>query len=195
MDGKGNWCNQTNANICEILRLAGLPVAFLHTTGPNTDRSLFTEMIPLEVVGRGQIDPTSSYLKRKGNVLVGVPFEKPLVEFFLKTDGPEWRGIKLPDTDPLIVRIKAEGIWVHHSKKLVTLGGQIFIPAEKLDWDEEGMWPFEQLKFMSMRSFRIIRTAFGLCGFNLKDWKEEYGYGPHRQLLHSDSYDNDMWRL
>ncbi|HEY4489410.1 MAG TPA: phosphoribosylaminoimidazolesuccinocarboxamide synthase [Candidatus Paceibacterota bacterium] len=196
MDGKGNWSNTTNANICEILRHSGLPVAFLHTTGPNTDRTLYCDMIPLEVIVRGQIDPESSYLERNPRVPVGVPLDEPLVEFFLKTDGPEWKGKHLPDTDPFITRYKEDvGIWVHHSKKPVTRGGEIFISAELLGWNKDGMWPFEQLEVMARRSFGIVRDAFRLYDFNLKDWKEEYGFGPDGQLLHSDSYDNDIWRL
>jgi phosphoribosylaminoimidazole-succinocarboxamide synthase len=152
-------------------------------------------MIKLEVIVRDVVDENSSYLTRNPDTVPGLRFPEPRVEFFLKTDTDEIGGIKLPDIDPFITRWDDTGVWVHHPKKPVTEEGEIFVPADVLGWDKDGAWPFRQIATLSLRGFSVARKAWGRLGFDLRDWKGEFGIDLSGRLLWADVLDNDSWRM
>ena len=193
MPGKGAWSTTTTANVFQLLIEAGIPVAYTKQVDERTFRGSLCSMIPLEVIVRGAIDENSSYLKRHPGQKADVRFETPIVEFFLKTDTPEFNGIELPDIDPYIGRYADTGIVVYHPKKPLDDG--TFLSAADLGWDEAGMWPFQVLEHMARDAFCVARKAWARIGFDLRDWKVEFGFDASGQILLADVIDNDSWRI
>lgn len=193
MPGKAAWSTTTTARMFELLREAGIPVAYTKQVDERTFRGPLCTMIPLEVIVRGAIDENSSYLKRHPGQQANVRFEVPIVEFFLKTDTAEFKGTTLPDVDSYIGRFADSGIVVYHPKKPLDDG--VFLSASVLGWDESGVWPFQALEHIARDAFCIARNAWARIGFDLRDWKVEFGFDASGQILLADVIDNDSWRI
>ena len=193
MPNKGVWSTTTTVSMFQLLNEAGIPVAYTKQVNERIFRGPLCTMIPLEVIVRGAIDEHSSYLKRHQGQQAGVRFETPIVEFFLKTDTNDFNGIKLPDVDPYIGRYADSGIVVYHPKKPLDDG--TFLSAADLGWDEAGMWPFQVLEHMARDAFCVARKAWARIGFDLRDWKVEFGFDASGQILLADVIDNDSWRI
>jgi phosphoribosylaminoimidazole-succinocarboxamide synthase len=193
MPGKGIWSTSTAVNMFQLLKEAGIPVAYTKQVNERTFRGPLCTMIPLEVIVRGAVDENSSYLKRHPGRKADERFGTPIVEFFLKTDTAEFGGIELPDVDPYIGRYADSGIVVYHPKKPLDDG--VFLSATDLGWDVAGMWPFLALEHIARDAFCIVRNAWARIGFDLRDWKVEFGFDASGQILLADVIDNDSWRI
>lgn len=193
MPRKGKWSTDTTVAMFELLREAGIGVAFTRQSGPHTFQGPICTMYPLEVIVRDSVDLHSSYLKRHPRQQPGTRFEVPAVEFFLKTDTAEFNGIELPDIDPFIGHIAESGIVVYHPKKPIADG--VHLGADILGWDTDGIWPFEELESVAREAFIIARDAWKKFGYTLKDWKVEFGVDADGKVLLADVIDNDSWRI
>lgn len=193
MPGKGIWSTTTTVNMFELLTAAGMPVAYVKQVDAYTFRGPLCRMISLEVIVREVAEAHSSYLKRHPEHEPGSRFATPAVEFFLKTDTPMFAGIALPDVDPFIGHYAPDGIVVHHPKKPPADGTPVDSAA--LGWDQDGMWPFERIESIARDAFLIARDAWKAIGFDLLDWKVEFGTDHAGTLLLADVIDNDSWRI
>lgn len=193
MPDKGIWSTTTTVSVFQLLQEAGIPVAYTKQVNERTFRGPLCTMIPLEVIVRAAIDENSSYFKRNPDQKAGERFEIPIVEFFLKTDTNDFNEIELPDVDPYIGRYADNGIVVHHPKKPLESGTAL--SAADLGWDETGMWPFQALEHIARDAFCIARKAWARIGFDLCDWKVEFGFDASGQILLADVIDNDSWRI
>lgn len=193
MPGKGIWSTTTTVNMFQLLKEAGIPVAYTKQVDARTFRGPLCAMIPLEVIVRGAIDENSSYLKRHPGKKADERFESPIVEFFLKTDTNEFNGITLPDVDSYIGHYADSGMVVYHPKKPLKDG--VSLSPSDLGWDATGMWPFLALEHIARDAFLIARNAWARIGFDLRDWKVEFGFDATGQILLADVIDNDSWRI
>ena len=57
------------------------------------------------------------------------------------------------------------------------------------------MWPFLILDHIARDAFCVARKAWARIGFDLRDWKVEFGFDASGQLLLADVIDNDSWRI
>jgi len=200
MPGKAVWSTETTCNVFRLLQKHNLPVAFIERTGPDTFLAPYCDMIPLEIVGRSVIDPKSSFLKRNPGYpseMIGVPLEIPEVEFFLKTKGPIFRGIEVPDDDPLIVDPLMGGVGERGFSVVHPAGkeGHAFIPAEAFGYPGDLVRLFETLRVMMGDLTLALREAWACLGWTLSDLKGECGLTRDGRLLLADVVDNDSWRL
>jgi len=211
MPDKAILSTTTTCGVFELLKAAGLPVAYLRKTSENKFRALYTKMLPLEIVARRLVGPKSSYIQRYPGLAEGrtgtnpYRFHRLKVEFFLKTakgkvavdEETVWEGLepgKDPE-DPLITNIFS-AVWLlaHPHKPVGTPGYDL-----KKSIPRSLLLPLEQhidrALEMVKRSFLVLEGAFGALGFHFPDLKVELGIGPDNQLLISDVLDNDSWRL
>lgn len=210
MPGKAVWATTTTVNVFELFRRRGFQVAFERQTGPDTFLAPYCDMIPLEVVGRSVIDPTSSFLKRNPGFpkeQIGVPLDLPIVEFFLKTSGKVFGGIALPDDDPLVIGPEEGGFGENHfvvcHPGKPGHEGATEIPFSAFGDEGDVPWLFEGLEEQMVNLTITLRDAFSYLGWTLGDWKGEFGwksiretpFSSKRLLMLADVVDNDSWRL
>ena len=200
MPGKAVWSTETTCNVFRLLKKHNYPVAFIERTGPDTFLAPYCEMIPLEVVGRSVIDPKSSFLKRNPGYpreMISVPLETPEIEFFLKTKGPIFNGIEVPDDDPLIVDPLMGGVGERGFLVIHPAGkeGHAFIPAEAFGYPGDLPKLFEALRMIMDGLTTTLRDAWARLGWTLGDWKGEFGLTRDGRLLLADVVDNDSWRV
>ncbi len=200
MPGKGAWSTRTTVAMFHILRNCQdvrVRIPYPELIDAQTFRTNRCEMIPIEVVVRDVVDEKSSYLKRHPETEAGVRFPEPRVEFFLKSHGKHFAGIELPDDDPFISKIAPEGVWVHHPG-LPIEGEGVFIPCEALGCQN---WPpyldavFDTMGSAAQQAFICLRDAWKMLGFDLRDFKIEFGRDSHFFLTMADVLDNDSWRI
>jgi phosphoribosylaminoimidazole-succinocarboxamide synthase len=197
MPGKAAWSTMTTANMFRVLQEAGEEVAYIEQIASDTFTAPYCDMVKLEVVWRGVVEPGSSYFATHPDVPVGEPLDEPIVQFFLKSSAKVFGGIALPDDDPLVARMNDEGLWVHHPRKNVPEAEWVFIPAAVFGY--EGVSGLTELKAeltaRTKRIGRVARDAWARPGWRLGDFKIEFGITWADQLLLADVLDNDSWRL
>jgi len=197
MKGKAAWSTTTTANMFKILAHKDVMNAFVEQMTPDTLRVLNCGMVKIEAVVRFKIEEVSSARKRNPNLPLG-PLAKPMVEFFLKTTGHEFEGIAVPDDDPFISRWDNTGVWVHAADREVS-GPGTFIPAELLLAGAPEGWDLKRL-FRTMteelvKTGTVLKAAWAGIGWDLGDFKVEFGWTAFGQLVIADVIDNDSWRL
>ncbi len=214
----------TTSRVFELLRDAGIPVAFQEQISQTEFVAANCKMIPLEVVARRLA--VGSYLKRWPNLrpaIEGDPphrFHRLEVEFFLKTT--EGRLIhKSPQTQ----LVHPEGEVLVEGLDPKTGEEDPFIPNPH---DENGEWKLfhpkkpswnpeadlgktvkahpvlsgiksstamEDMEDIMRRVFLVLEGAWNTLGLRLIDMKIEFGITPDGELVVSDVIDNDSWRL
>ncbi len=199
MPGKAVWSTTTTCSVFELFRLYGQAVGyFSHIDGDGTEFAApYCEMVPLEVVGRSVIDPAGSYAKRHPQESRGVVLDEPIIEFFLKTSGKKFKGIELPDDDPLVIYpggIAPDGFYVTHP---ASFGGTeaVKIPFTAFGHEGDFVELVETLRGRMRHLTIILRDAWAALGWQLGDWKGEFGFDYEGKLLLADVIDNDSWRL
>ncbi len=204
MPHKAVWATTTTVNVFELFKRRGFEVAYEKRLRTDTFVAPYCDMIPLEVVGRSVIDPASSFLKRNPDFskeFVGVPLDLPIVEFFLKTSGKVFRGIPVPDDDPLVIPHEEGGFGESHfvvcHPGKPGYEGATEIPVTAFgDYDGAGLVSlFETLRTMMTELTITLRDALRYLGWTLVDWKAEFGLAPNDVLVLADVVDNDSWRL
>ncbi len=192
----------------ELLREAGIPVAFreqLSETEMLVDR---VEMLLLEVVGRRY--PFGSFLKRHPEIEMdpdGYPVRWAVLkrELFLKTTRGKFRtrrgrmiNLRLDpekgQEDPFIEDPTAKEWQLRHSKVPAwqedSRLGQIRRSAVVNDPDL-----IVQIDHLLRQVFYVLEAAWAMMGFILVDIKIEVGITRDGRLVVADVLDADSWRL
>lgn len=203
---------QTTCSVFELLRDAGIPVAYSAQLSPTSFMAPKCTMIPLEVIARRYA--VGSYLKRHPDLeRDGTPyrFEHLLVEFFLKTTSGELtvngktlvEGLdaKAGEEDPFISNPGDDTWSLHHSKKpswAPEAALQRFVcradvfPIVK---PENVGALMQQMRRLTAMTFLVLEKAWALLGCRLIDFKIEFGFDHEGKLFVADVIDNDSWRL
>lgn len=212
MEKKAEHATKTTSMVFELLKEAGIPVAFMKQVSPTAFLAPECKMIALEVVMRRYA--VGSYLKRYPNLEVGaheVPyrFHRLAFELFLKTtdgkiimkDGKEWGEttidpktskpvddpfIKDPYSDVWLLRHPKIPEWEKDSDILRLVLAEDFLP--------EGV-TVKKIEEIARKVFLVLEGAWAQLGFRLIDFKIEFGIDNNGNLLVADVIDNDSWRL
>lgn len=205
--------HSTNTTCCvfELLRRAGVPVAYREQISPTEFLAEKCFMIPLEVVARRFA--VGSYLKRHPELSpkkneIPHRFHRLVIEFFLKTTegklilpgyGKIVKGLdaKKGEEDPFIVN-PYEKIWhLFHSKKPSWNPEADFnksVSAVSILGDDFK----EKIKDMEdilRKVFLVLEGAWNTMGLRIIDMKIEFGITNKGRCVVSDVIDNDSWRL
>ncbi|MES2668339.1 MAG: phosphoribosylaminoimidazolesuccinocarboxamide synthase [Patescibacteria group bacterium] len=198
MEGKAAWSTTTAANMFRILDHHQIPNAFIEQMSPTEMLVDTCIMAPFEVVIRFGIGPESSMLKRNPAMPLG-PLPMPVVEFFLKTKGTTFKGIEVPDDDPFISYRDDAGIRVHKADKPSRGKGKL-IPVEMLlDSNVVGSLSlsmlFEVMEQSLLDAGILLKETWDAEGWDLGDFKAEFGWTLEGRLIIADVIDNDSWRI
>ncbi len=206
LEGKGELANRTTCNVFALLKYCGIPVAFdMVVAGLQTSTgeiggfiAPLCKMLPYEVVVRAEA--WGSYLKRRTDLREGCKFDKPIVEFFLKTSGRKWRDYDLVCDDPLLRHDGFNHRFEIYDPKTPDLPDDPAKPFLVLP-DCEILTITHELELMdrlgneALAAFRILQSAWAKLGRRLVDYKIEGGLTDEGELLIADVIDNDSWRL
>ena len=203
---KAEHSNTTNAGVFELLKNAGVPVAFKKKLSATEFLSESCTMIPLEVVARRYA--VGSYLKRvpeleKPNGETPHVFDEVAVEFFLKTTKGSLKdaqgNILVDNLDPLageedpFIPNPFDTTWnLAHSKKPAheaSLGKTI--TATAVATPEQ----MQQMQHLTAQAFAVLEQFFAQHDFKFIDFKIEFGITTDGRLVIADVIDNDSWRL
>lgn len=195
LPGKDVWAAQTSANVFEFLARHGVPVAYVGRS-VRLDRFYAKQctMIPIEVVVRLSNEPNSSYSKRHPDVPIG-PFDEPQIEFFLKTVKKEFNGKKLKFDDPYIGTLGAFRMHVFNPK-VPTKNGTGFFElvgySEVFHPNPHGL--FRDMKTIAVQVGETLAAGFRALGWNIGDFKLEFGRTKDGRVVLADDVNNDSWR-
>lgn len=208
---KAEHATTITCKVFELLKQAGIPVAYNEQYSVNEFSSPKCIMIPLEVVERRFA--VGSYLKRHpefikdGNILPH-RFHKLAIEFFLKTTHGgliNFNGETIlegfdplkGEEDPFIINPFDEEWKIFHSKRPswneeANLNKTIKASDIFSGYSQEIIKKIDEL---SRKVFLTLEGAWNTLGFRLIDMKIEFGLDIDGNLLVSDVIDNDSWRL
>lgn len=211
LDCKARFSTATTCAVFELLKAAGLPVAYGQRLSETEFLAPKCEMIPLEVVVRRYA--VGSYLKRYPHLekSANAPyrFHQLVCEFFLKTTGgrvvgkPMVLGNPLPNDpitgqpidDPLISNSDL-GLWrLYHPKHPAwTFGSYLDRGVSAIDILPPGA-TIGKIEAIARKVFLVLESAWAQLGCRLIDFKIELGIDSNGNLLVADVIDNDSWRL
>ena len=205
---KGRYATTTVCRVFELLKKAGLPIAYSEQLSETSFIADKCEMIPVEAVARRYA--VGSYLKRNPEFAKGENepphlFEELVTEFYLKTSGGKlvFRGETIVDgldpmkgeEDPMMVA-KGDGSYAlwhpKHSLKDETGDMNLTVRDAQIGLDQERM---KLLDDVLKQVFTTLEQAWDKLGYRLIDMKIEYGVNAKGEILVSDVIDNDSWRL
>ena len=209
---KAGYATMTTCRVFELLRDAGIPVAYREQVSPNRFRADKCQMVMLEVVARRYA--VGSYLKRHPELKQDPPFRFSglKVEVFLKTTEGGYTdrlGVReeldldaeAGEEDPLIVDPHAEHWQLVHSKK-PAWGGEFGLgvvqPKSVVDdtRDEDGkIVMIKDMITITRRVFLVLEKAWAMMGYRHIDFKIEFGLTADGRLVVADVIDNDSWRV
>ena len=195
----------TTCRIFELLRDAGIPVAYIERVTDTAFEAYNCKMVPIEAVARRYA--VGSYLKRHPEMgrETTPPFRFPwlVTELFLKTtngrcvlgDGNDHDFGLDPSKgqeDPLMIwDDEKNNRWLlRHSK----------LPAWEAEADlgsvDDNLVSFDDEKLTSLlrRVFWVLEGAWSTLGWRLIDIKIEVGIVDGKMVV-TDVIDNDSWRL
>jgi len=208
---KAEHATTITCRVFELLKSAGIPVAYHCQISPTEFAAPSCQMIPLEVVTRRFA--VGSFLKRHPElkeVSEKMPhrFHKLVVEFFLKTTKGELinsQGEKIlegldtkkGEEDPFIINPLDDKWSLYHSKKPfweedASLGREVEANKALSDDPQELIKKADEIIRMV---FLTLEGAWNALGFRIIDMKIELGVDKAGNLLVSDVIDNDSWRL
>jgi phosphoribosylaminoimidazole carboxylase/phosphoribosylaminoimidazole-succinocarboxamide synthase len=192
----------TTCRVFELLRAAGVPVAYIEQVLPTSFAAHRCTMVPLEAVARRYA--VGSYLKRHPEMAETSPpyrFACLETELFLKTtnghcvlsDGQD-HNLELDPSkgqeDPLLVA--AGDRWLlRHAKKPAWQDDAVLgtLDPSLLQYDTA------TINRLLRRVFLVLEGAWATLGWRLVDLKIEVGITADGQLVVADVIDNDSWRL
>lgn len=205
-DTKAKHSNTTTCRVFELLKKAGVGVAYERQLSDTEFLAPKCIMLPLEVIARryavgSYLDRHPEYRKEDGET--PHHFDEPLAEFFLKTTRGEMRGAdgtilvegldpKKSEEDPFIANPHEDEWRLLNSKKEAgdaDLGKSISARAVAT---EEQMKEMEQLV---VKVFRVLEEFWAQHNFKFIDFKIEFGVTSQGELVVADVIDNDSWRL
>ncbi len=139
-----------------------------------------------------------SYLKRNPHVRREHRFNTLVVEFFLKTNGGEFRGIKFLKDDPYIGAYSIQGLSTYRPDMPVNLAdaSAIHVGADTIyAKDKDVCHPFKLMEEIARKVFLVVEKAWDIQDCTLCDLKIEFGHTTKGELVVADVIDNDSWRL
>jgi len=201
-EAKAIAATTTTCRVFELLKAAGVPVAYIEQVSPTSFAAYHCRMLPLEAVARRYA--VGSWLKRHPEMAeTDTPhrFARLVTELFLKTTGghcvlsdSEYHDLHLDpskgEEDPLLV--KGEDGWgLLHAKMPAWQEGAALgsIDAALLQYDTEEIYK------LLRRVFLVLEGAWAMLGWRLVDIKIEVGITADGRLVVADVIDNDSWRL
>ncbi|TAK95127.1 hypothetical protein EPO05_05025 [Patescibacteria group bacterium] len=208
---KAEYATTVTCRVFELLKKAGIPVAFEQQLSGNQFVAPSCQMIPLEIVPRRFA--VGSFLKRHPELIKGegeTPerFHKLVVEFFLKTTKGglvNHKGEKIlsgldakkGEEDPFIVNPFEKEWKLFHSKKpgrdeAADLGKKLTV-SKVLSGDSTQM--MKEMEVLTRKVFLTLEGAWNTLGYRLIDMKIEFGVDKKGKLMVADVIDNDSWRL
>lgn len=203
-DTKAVAATTTTCRVFELLRAAGIPVAYIEQVTPTSFAALDCVMLPLELVSRRYIVPKSSYLRRHpelGGAALPYRFGLLPTELFLKTtkgvanlrNGARDLGLdpKKGEEDPLLYPEGGKWVLLHPKKPMWEEGARL--GAIELD-DLHHVHLGDAITLLRRVSY-VLEAAWGLLGWRLIDIKIELGIDIEGNLVVADVIDNDSWRL
>ncbi len=200
MSGKGEMSTRTMVAMFRLLEANGRRAVFQGQTSATMYRARFSHMILLEVVVRFRNEELGSLHKRRPDLPLGL-LPKPLVEFYLKSSGEEFGGVKLPGDDPLITSWNDEGVFVHPAGKSVE-GDGLFVPFAAEGWSSALSDLFSLLAREALIDATIVRKGWLAVKWDMGDVKLEYGFvishnnGDAIATLYlAEAPSNDEWRI
>lgn len=208
---KGRLSNQTTCNVFRLLKACGLPVAFVEQDSSDSFVAPLCTMFPQEVVVRRESH--GSHQDRNPHLPKGHLFPRLVLEFFLKTSGKVWKGLKSGNTfqlvkdDPLMVldsnNRKVDLYYPGHTSEERKTAAKNALVGQKpfldLDFDEvfardnERLIP--EMGIIAQRAFLVIEKAWQILGYRYVDYKVEFGIDRVGRLHLADVIDNDSGRL
>lgn len=192
--GKGAVSNGTTCNVFELLRGAGVSIAYRQRIGERSFLASKTDQLPLEIIIRrravGSVIERHPYLR---NLHI---FDRLVFELFLKTTGRKWNGEDIPVDDPFM-QVLDGGFYLFDPHKPIR--GQkpfrtvLFVGVLPFVSPEEVLLQIEEL---ARRVFLVLERAYILGGnFELIDMKIEAGFDSEGNLVVSDVIDAESVRL
>jgi phosphoribosylaminoimidazole-succinocarboxamide synthase len=191
--GKGRLANATTCNVFDLLKLCGIPLAYIERAGVNCFAAELCSMLPYEVVIRREAH--GSFVKRHPEIRKGTVFPNLVVEFYLKTTLRQWKEYTLPCDDPLMER-EHDVIYLYVPSK--PLGPQrpfLRLPEREIFSQTGEGELFPEMRRVASLAFLILEKAWALEGGRLVDYKVEFGLNPEGKLVLADVIDNDSWRV
>lgn len=203
MSGKAALSTATTCAVFQLLKDAGIPVAFEKQLGPTKFLSPAVKMIPLEIVWRRYA--VGSYLKRHPELMVSegaLPhrFHRSVFELFLKTTGgviKDFCGNKLGEAsveDPFIAN-PSEKMWTLVHPKEPSWSGKSAIGVEILSHDILVDETRRRIEKLLRQVGLVLEGAWAQLGCRLIDFKIEMGVASNGELVVADVIDADSWRL
>lgn len=197
---KSAYVASITQSVFRLFNNAGLPVA-CELSDDNR------QMIPLKCVVRRFAAGT--YRARFPDIMEGTRFARPLVEFFLKTDGGrvhyqsgETSGFLA--MDPLCEDMPMENPWIHnpfgktwslrHPESIGDAQGNgkrlkpslVLPPAPGL---------IAELEMLSRRAFLVIEKSWAALGYQLIDFELEFGIDAYGVVCIAGDVNPDSWHL
>jgi phosphoribosylaminoimidazole-succinocarboxamide synthase len=213
MESKAKYSTATTCGVFELLKAAGIPVAFERQISDTEFLASNCKMIMLEVIERRYA--VGSYLKRhpefeKKEGEEPHRFGELYFEIFLKTTGgkildkegkecgktPNDLDNGRPIDDPLISVNSSSGLWdlkhpKHPSSDVRSNLKCSVLPENILP---EGI-SVRRIKTITTKVFLALEEAWSKLGLRLIDFKIEFGIAKDGKLMVADVIDNDSWRL
>ncbi len=208
---KSEYATTVTCSVFELLKNAGIPVAYNQQLSSTEFSAPNCDMIPIEAVARRFA--VGSFLKRHPE-LISEKENKPhrfhglVLEFFLKTtegklinsagknllEGPD---LQKGEDDPLIDNILENKWKLFHSKKprwdeTSNLNREIEVNKILPNNSEEVI---QNIDDMLRKVFLTLEGAWNTLGYRIIDLKIEFGIDQKGNLLVADVIDNDSWRL
>lgn len=201
----------TTSRVFELLRKAGIPVAYQEQISDTEFLAQRCVMIPLEAVIRRFSE--GSFLKRHPEFTSAkgqTPhrFHRLVTEFFLKTTKGKLldsQGKTLVngldpqqgEEDPLIQDPYIESWQLFHAKKPAwdsqanlgrTVDGSLVVCGKVQE-------KIQKMETILREVFLVLEGAWNILGFRFIDMKIEFGVTRYSNLVVADVVDNDSWRL
>lgn len=212
MVGKAELATSTTCAVFQLLKEAGIPVAFERQLSPTEFLAPKVEMILLEIIWRRYA--VGSFLKRHPDLEVpkgSLPhrFHKSVFELFLKTTGgaiktrsgdqcgtvPNDPETGRPIDDPFITN-PGDEVWVlfHPKKPSWNEEADLRCPVFQKNILPEGI-TVEKIEKLLHQVGLVLEGAWAKLGCRFIDIKIEMGVTTGGQLVVADVIDADSWRL
>ena len=205
---KAAYATTTTCRVFELLKAAGIPVAYKEQVSANQFVVDNCEMVPLEVVARRYA--VGSFLKRHPELKKAADaqphrFHRLEAEFFLKTtDGKlEINGNTIAEgfdgkagTEDPFIGNPYENSWnLFHPKKPSWEEGSDLGKSVNMNDVVADVDMMHKMEEILRRVFLTLEGAWSVLGLRLIDMKIEFGINTKGELLVADVIDNDSWRL
>lgn len=188
LPGKGILATTTTCNVFELLKMHGVPVAYIGRIDERTFSAYLADMVGLEIVVRNIA--FGSYLKRNPGVQEGKIFKRLVIEIYFKNDE---KG------DPIAVYDLISGRWLlFNAKKPMTEVIQeipYFVTKKGIPVDA-GI--IRQIIEMAHQINTVLKNKWADQDVALVDFKFEVGFiikDGIVTLVLADVLDNDSWRI